>query len=147
MTLHIFTYVHKIVSPFIVLPAHSKDQVCVCTIMLNSEKAGCRRLVLSALLIKVHRSLLKKIKLCLKSAILLHLSADPWSATGQLTQAQPPNVTHFPDSMSFGHMDNHTHSQPHTQKHLCRNTYTHKDDVKENKKWKNKVVAGEYSSI
>lgn len=95
MTLHIFTYVHEIVSPFIVSPAHSKDQVCVCTIMLNSKKAGRRGLVLSALLIKVHRSLksLKKIKLCLKSAILLHLSADPWSATEQLTQA---NVLHIP---------------------------------------------------
>lgn len=40
----------------------------------------------------------------------------------------PPNVTQFPDSTSFGHMDNRTLT--HSHKHLCRNTRTHNaDDV------------------
>lgn len=57
-----------------------------------------RVLVLSALLIKVHRSFFsfffqkkkkKETLFCFfKSAILLHLSADPWSATEQLIQAK-----------------------------------------------------------
>lgn len=66
------------------------------------------------------------------------------------------DVTQFPDSMSFGHMDNHTqsHTRIHTHSHIHKNTCaethtrthvhtytrTHVDDVKGKKqKWNNKV--------
>lgn len=58
-----------------------------------------------------------------------------------------PDITQFPESMSFGHMDSHTLTQSHTHKHLCRNKDTHINDVKGKKKWKKKIVAGGYSSI
>lgn len=109
-------------------------------------KAGCGSLVP---LCSSHKSpyesfsTKKKLKLCLKSAILLHLSADPWSATEQLTQANvlhslPRHFTHFPDSMSFGHMDNLSHTHTHMYAH--NQTDTHR--------WEeNSVVAGEHSSV
>lgn len=131
MTLHIFTYVHEL-DPFIVhLP--TVEIKFASALMLNSKKAGCRRLCPPLFWQKS----LKKIKVCLKKchfATFISWSMVCYWTVNTSVCYTAPDVTRFPDSVSFGHMDSHTLTHSHTHEHLCRNTDIHR--------WKEKIKSG-----
>lgn len=83
---------------------------------------------------------------------MLHLSADAWSAfffQHANVLHSPTNVTQFPDSMSFGHMDDHarSHTQTLVQKHSLAHAGAHIDDKRGEKEKSGKTELWPVGSV